>query len=390
MRNFSDESFLLFFANQYPEEFRAIAGEFHEFYQPSGINAPKKRKKRATHSGQRPSGPRRRHLTATAGTGQESVKEGRSHKRSEEAKHDPATHGEIGHRESAGIQGKEHYDPKTDTVESKAWLNPKRKRGGQSSEFHEFESRRDRNVWRESATYLDSVRRGKQGTGKLPEVFGKARGDMVKSRREAGLGTKSSARPSARLIRKRAEEADLLPNIGSQSSEFSELSGGRERRTAAWQRLSKRGQARLHAKAVQEGLIGKKALRKAEKTKGGQASEFSDYEFSGKGSRGKAGSLKRLIHARTSARIAGNPIDDSKAGLNTVGEARQNRDPGNTGNRGQHWVGRGHLNGEFSDDSWMGAFLPEAPKKWRLHEFKKKRKLALGRKMMKFKEGYNA
>ena len=31
MRNFSDEQFLLFFANQYPEAFNEVAGEFHEF-----------------------------------------------------------------------------------------------------------------------------------------------------------------------------------------------------------------------------------------------------------------------------------------------------------------------------------------------------------------------
>ena len=52
---------------------------------------------------------------------------------------------------------------------------------------------------------------------------------------------------------------------------------------------------------------------------------------------------------------------------------------------GRQSRGKGGKASEFADD-WMGGLLPSAPKKWRLHEFAKKRKLALGRKMMRFKE----
>ena len=60
--------------------------------------------------------------------------------------------------------------------------------------------------------------------------------------------------------------------------------------------------------------------------------------------------------------------------------------------KGVAWYKNSVLGGQASEfgDDWMGDLLPSAPKKWRLQEFAKKRKLALGRKMMRFKEANNA
>ena len=192
MRNFSDEQFLLFFANQYPEAFHQVAGEFSEFGDHEFVRQAASEDWNPPRRGRRTDQPMSTREYKSSGK----PRQGRKLK--------------IKLQPGGTVSQADH--------DRMRWKYNTSEFGDQ----HEFVSRKARNVQRAKALHAEGmsrrVIRGGYPAGQEERAgkfkIARAHGDAGEEARQSTPPKHSSSEPSARLIRQQMETAGLLPNVG--------------------------------------------------------------------------------------------------------------------------------------------------------------------------------